>query len=97
MRDRRYKLLGLTPDLLLRVIFLRADDGNTATVVFMDGVPSDCEVTAVHYNAECDIFILRLWHESFEIVPDGHPIPSLNPTIRSQTVILKEYRGREFI
>ncbi len=40
-----------------------------------DLLPSDAEVVAIHHDIRRDSFLLTLWHDSFDVVPDGQEIP----------------------
>ena len=85
-RERRYRILSVSAELLLNALFSPRRDGDTIRVVRLEGLPEGCEVQAVMWCDLTCVFKLRLWHESFDVVPDGEMCPSIWPLCGVETL-----------
>ena len=74
-RERRFKMLSISAGDLLGFL-MAARDGNHLRLPRFNGVPKDTRYEAINYNFVTDCFEVRLWHESFPVIPDGEMIPT---------------------
>jgi len=97
--ERRYKMLWISPELLLAALFSPQRDGDKVRVVEVDGLPYGCKVEAVRFDEDRRAFVFRLWHESFDVVPLNYCPPEVTPECRAVELLLKTEKrtGREFI
>ena len=91
-RPRRMKIAYLSmrqTDLLLRSYY--SHDMVLAVRPRVD-IPEDVEVKGVHWDVARGAWAVYLYHESWNEVPDGHMIPTLeDPLIEFEHVSLPEY------
>ncbi len=71
---RKFKLLKVSPDALLSILNWKRHN----MLPVFSGLPEGTSVHAVHYDFATGDFILKLWHGSFESVPEGREIPYIN-------------------
>jgi hypothetical protein len=90
-KDRRYKILYVSPELLMNALFA---GGLSNTSITVEGMPTDCQIVGVHYSEDRISFAFMLYHESFDIVPEVNCIPTISPTFTAHD---KPKAGREFI
>ncbi len=85
-RERRYRLLRLTPEVLLNALFSPVRHELTVDWLTIEGMPEGAEVEGIVWDDHTRAFVLRLWHESFGIVEPSAPIPTLEPLLTRWTV-----------
>jgi hypothetical protein len=99
MNDRRLKLLRVHKDYVLALALGGAriiDDHILA--VSVEGLPVDVKIDAVSYDQDRDCFVFRLWHASFDVVPDFHVLPEIEPRMTMTAIPLPtEQRGYRFL
>lgn len=72
-RERRYKGILIDPR---HIIFVTMGPRKCEYLSLMyEDIPQDAHVIDVTYEWSHRAFLLTLWHESFDIVPDGERIP----------------------
>lgn len=97
-KERRFRILMLAPELMLGLLINPERKGDDVRCFTLDGLPDNCEIDAVSYNDERHAFALRLYHPTFDVVPEAHPIPEVTVNIKAETLrVAAERRGREFI
>src|SRR5262245_20569007 len=98
-RERRFKTMWVTPELLLNGMWGWVRDGNTVRAITIEGIPEGCEVMAVTWAGERRAFGILLYHQDFAVVEPSLLIPEIIPTFRADTLHLQEPRpmGRQFI
>lgn len=84
--ERRYKIVRLTPELLLDALLSPRLDQSFVRVLRMDGVPEGCQIEAVAWDEWSRCFMFRLFHESFDVLDPAAAIPDLFPVIHQETV-----------
>lgn len=89
-RPRRYRILSVSPELLMDALLSPRRDGGMIRVVRMEGLPDGCEIQAVTWDDLSFCFKFRLWHESFDVVPDGHVCPPVSPLFHAENVRVAE-------
>lgn len=89
-RERRYRVLSVTPELLMNALFSSRRDGSTIRVIRMEGLPDGCEIQAVTWDDLSCCFKFRLWHESFDVVPAGEMCPAIWPLCHAETLPVVE-------
>lgn len=80
-RGRRYKLLRVSAELLMNVLLSPARRGAVVEWVTVEGLPDGVQIEAVVWDDLYRTFTLRLWHESFELVPPGEMAPFIDPAL----------------
>jgi len=75
--DRRFKIAGITPDLIVDILNAFGDMEFICLPV-TDSLPEGTKVLAVHDNHERYCLDAILYHESFSPVPLGEAIPRLD-------------------
>lgn len=78
-RDRRYKIFRASPELILQAMMPAT--GTSNDLVTIEGLPDGYELCDVAYCWESRCFMFRVWHESFDIVPECCMIPAITPTV----------------
>lgn len=74
--ERRYKIVHMQPRLIIDILnWCNAPDGSCLATPKECGLPEDCEVVGVYYSFECDAFMVKLFHQSFDEVPTGMQTP----------------------
>lgn len=71
-RERRFKLVAVTPDALLRLL-------SGKVVVADNGVPADSQPAGAIYDVVRDSFVVRVYHPSFPAAQEGACIEWLPP------------------
>lgn len=77
-REARYKLVAINHYWVLDVLRSWSDPAQYLRLPRIAGIPDGAEIEDVHDDWRSKQFILRLWHPSFDIVPDGEQIPFLS-------------------
>lgn len=96
--ERRYRLLYITPELLLAVMFSPRLLSGVVCAHHLDGLPEDVVVQAVAYSEERHAFMLRLYHPSFSVSEGCCTIPEISPQVSVVDArVMPEQQGREFI
>lgn len=75
-RDRRHVMFAVPPELMLLALFHNC---------VVEGLPEGIEPTDIIYDFERRAFLVRVWHESFAIVPACDPTPEVTPTLTCKT------------
>lgn len=78
--DRRYKILAVSPELIVESLFSRPIGIDKAIEV--SGLPTGCKVEAVCYDYERACFRFRLYHPSFPVVPECGVIPEVDVVVK---------------
>lgn len=85
-RKNRYKILYVPNDLLLDILFtISKHVPMCVKVPLLKEIPEDIEVVGTWYSAERDAVGFKLYHESFDPLPQG----SFVPLIVLEHVLLK--------
>lgn len=79
-KERRYKLLKVSPELLLQAV-LRPDRFPHGVTV--EGLPNGVSVDGVSWDEWRRIFIFRLWHQEWPEVRPGDKFDDLDITIKA--------------
>jgi len=79
-RERRYKLVAVNHNWVLDVLRAWNGERHCLQLPVIRGIPDDVVIEAVYEDWYRKQFVLRLWHSSFDIVPDGALIPFLQET-----------------
>lgn len=86
MQERRLKIMWVTPELLVGLRFFGGNRvGDQVEWTTLD-LPADVTVQAVHYSPERDAFGFRLYHPSWDVVPDGNVIPDVRVMCQRHSV-----------
>lgn len=84
-RERRFKLLWVSPELLMNVLLSPTQTGGRVRVMRVEGLPEDStEVQSVYYDDSRRAFGLHLWHPSFDVVESGALIPEVHVAISAE-------------
>jgi hypothetical protein len=74
--DRRCKIIRVSTAFALKALGFALQPGDTQDIVVLDaGLPPGLTVQAVNYDPAWDCFVFRVWHPSFDVVPEGQPLP----------------------
>lgn len=73
-RERRYKILWVSEHDVLDLWHRHAF--SILTLPVLEGVPEDCEVQTVRHDALRRAFGFLLYHDSFDVVPEGQSPPA---------------------
>ena len=92
-RERRYAYFAVSPELLLQALFSPSNEGERVSV---DGLPDGIEATDIVFDFERRAFLIRVWHESFAVIPEANRIPEVFPRV-TVTRTEKTSRMREFL
>lgn len=91
-KDRRWRILWVSPELVMQSLFPMRYD---VELTLVDGPPDGVKLLDVAYCWDRQAFGFRLYHPSFNEVPEGERIPTIEATFRVEK--RAERRGREFI
>lgn len=76
-RERRYKGILIDPR---HIVFVTMGPGSCEYLsLCYEDIPKDAHVIDVTYDWVRHAFAMTLWHESFDIVPDGEQMPIHHP------------------
>lgn len=98
--SRRVKLLRVSADLLLNILFSPQAVGAEIRIIGIEGIPDGARVQAVGHDHHRDQFLFRLEHESFPEVAEGHHITELSVNVYERRVRIApddDNRGYKFI
>ncbi len=70
MKERKLRMLHITPDAILSVL----RKGEMCHIV-TEGLPPDADFRECHYDHETGTFFIAIWSESYSPVPEGSVIP----------------------
>jgi len=94
----RYRLLRITPELLLALTLNPRREGDRIDALTVEGLPADVYAEAVWYDHDRDCFCLRIAHPTFDVVLEGCLPPEAFVSVRRETLrVAGTQRGREFI
>jgi len=80
MRERRYKVFYMSPELLIAAGMggkVAGEPGNQITEFVSCDLPEGAEIVDVTYCWERRAFGFRVWHQAWDIILEGHTIPEL--------------------
>lgn len=91
-KGRRWRVLWVSPEMVMQSLFPMR---YKVEVKLVDGPPDGVEVSDVTYSWERQAFGFRLYHPSFDEVPEGEFSPTIEAIFTTEN--RSEHRGREFI
>jgi len=78
--EARYKMLRLSPELLLEGTVFNtrvSEDGKEVVAVEIEGLPKDVRIQAWSYDTMTNTILVRLWSSEFPELAEGSSIPPL--------------------
>jgi hypothetical protein len=72
-KEPRYKLFRIDPDQVLAM--LNWNQYKKVSLPINKGIPPDAEVETINHDYSWRCLVARVYHKSFDIVPDGGCIP----------------------
>lgn len=99
-REDRFALLKMSKEIFFIMLFRDSISTNeegqkTVTFVRFEGLPIGCEIIQIELDTFPDTITLLLWHESFDVVPSGGKIPTLDITITPEVFVLPPFPWTE--
>lgn len=76
--ENRTKIVRVAPEAIIELVNWRLDLPDYIALPKHERIPDDVRVIGVRFDWPTQFFEFRIWHESFEIVPEGD-IPPLIP------------------
>lgn len=96
--DRRYKIIRMEPQLIVDAILNHVQVGDVVNSITIDGIPTGARIEAMGFDSMHNRAWMRVYHPSFDEVPENGLIPLLSIKVTRQELQLKRTnRGYEFI
>ena len=90
MREKRFKILLITEECILDLFqAARMTDGKLRLPTFQT-LPRDIEFVGVQYSFDQGAFMVKIRHDSFDVVPHGRRIDVISEELSYETVEIKE-------
>lgn len=86
----RVKVLWLTPEILVDVLFSPSREGGEIRCISQEGIPDGAKIEAVCFSFEQRAFGLRFSHPSFEEVEPGNLAPGLKVRLTAEKLHVLE-------
>ena len=82
--DRRFRVLWITPELLMDLVINPRAEGDVIRALTVQGIPDDAKIEGISYDFYRAAVGLRVWSASFDVVEDAGLPPDLSVTISEQ-------------